>query len=74
MPRCPDKRGVVGGVAWLLDSYERASHEEKYKVRQAAPERKAVLGLCIENCVSHCALLLSEVEYFDPNYTPSPDM
>lgn len=75
VPRCSDKVGVEGGVAWLLDSYERACNEEKYSSKHfTGPERKAVLLLCKGNCISHCALVLSEVEYFDPTFTPPPDM
>lgn len=61
----------------MLDSYERASQEEKYSSsskRAAGPEKRAVIALCKENCVSHCALVLSEVEYFDPTYKAPSNM
>ena len=76
VPRCSENaNGIAGGVAWLLDSYERALREEKYNSKKGAgPERKAVLLLCKESCVSHSALILSELEYFDPSFTPNRDM
>lgn len=65
---------MAGGVAWLLDSYERASHEEKYSgKRLAGPERRVMLALCKESCIAHTMLVLAETECFDPTYSPVPD-
>ena len=68
--RLSTQTGVEGALAYLLDCHERATHEERYmSKRGSATERKAVLVLCKECCVTHSALLLQG--YFGPINVPA---
>ncbi len=67
--------GAPGMLAWLLDSYERTLVEDRHTAakKSCGKQRREVLAMCRECIVSHVALLLSEVELFDPTYTPITD-
>ena len=68
--RLSTQSGVEGALAYLLDCHERATHEERYvSKRGSATEKKAVLALCKECCVTHSALLLQG--YFGPINLPA---
>ena len=68
--RLSTQTGVEGALAYLLDCHERATHEERYvSKRGSASEKKAVLALCKECCVTHSALLLQG--YFGPINVPA---
>ena len=64
-------------MVWLLSSYSRALSEDKHTAKRfgvgGGAERKAVLALCKESCVSHSTLVLSEMEHFDPTFVLSTE-
>lgn len=65
-------------LAWLLDSYERAMIEDRHSSSKRGSiggrDKKVLLALCKECAVTHVALLLSELELFDPSYTPTKNV
>jgi hypothetical protein len=69
--RLSTQTGIEGALAYLLDCHERATHEERYVSKRggSATEKKAVLALCRECCVTHSALLLQG--YFGPINIPT---
>lgn len=70
-PRLSTQTGAEGALAYLLDCHERATYEERYSSkRSSASERKAVLSLCKECCVTHSSLLLQG--YFGSTNPPAP--
>ena len=63
--RLSTQTGVEGALAYLLDCHERATQEERYSSKRGSgSERKAVLSLCKDCCITHSALLLQG--YFGP--------
>ena len=72
------QKGASGMLAWLLDSYERALFEDRHCSSKrgwaGGRDKKELLALCMECSVTHVALLLSELELFDPLFTPNKDV
>lgn len=67
----PQVGGAKGAMAYLLDSYERATVEERHFSKRggASSEHKSLLMVAKECCVSHTALLL--MGYMDTPTHPS---